>query len=133
MFNRKNVGLQSQARAASRRPSLSGALTLTLAAAGAPFATQAQGLGGAQEVVVTATRTPQKISALMAEVTVLDRAALERSEGRSLVEVLSQTPGLQFTNSGGLGKPSSVFIRGLESRHVLLLIDGVRVGSARRR
>ena len=69
----------------------------------------------------------------MAEVTVLDRAALERSEGRSLVEVLSQTPGLQFTNSGGLGKPSSVFIRGLESRHVLLLIDGVRVGSARRR
>ncbi len=66
----------------------------------------------------------------MAEVTVLDRAALERSEGRSLVEVLSQAPGLQFTNNGGLGKPSSVFIRGLESRHVLLLIDGVRVGSA---
>ena len=60
----------------------------------------------------------------------LDRETLDRSEGRSLVEVLSQTPGLQFTNSGGLGKSSSVFIRGLESRHVLLLIDGVRVGSA---
>ena len=90
----------------------------------------AQSAAGAQEVVVTATRTPQKVSSLMAEVTVLDRALLERSEGRSLVEVLSQTPGLQFTNSGGLGKPSSIFIRGLESRHVLLLIDGVRVGSA---
>lgn len=91
---------------------------------------QAQGAQEAQEVVVTATRTPHKVSSLMAEVTVLDRAALERSEGRSLVQVLSQTPGLQFTNSGGLGKPSSIFIRGLESRHVLLLIDGVRVGSA---
>ncbi len=90
----------------------------------------AQAVERAQELVITATRTPQKISALMAEVTVLDRAALDRSEGRSLVEVLSQTPGLQFTNNGGLGKSSSVFIRGLESRHVLLLIDGVRVGSA---
>ncbi len=94
------------------------------------LAAMAQSADRAQEVVVTATRTPQKISALMAEVTVLDRAALERSEGRTLVQVLSQTPGLQFTNSGGLGKPSSLFIRGLESRHVLLLIDGVRVGSA---
>ncbi len=93
-------------------------------------AVQAQGVAAVQEVVVTATRTPQKISDLVAEVTVLDRATLARSEGRSLVDVLSQVPGLQFTNTGGLGRTSSIFVRGLEARHVLLLIDGVRVGSA---
>ena len=80
--------------------------------------------------MVTATRTPIKVSEVVAEVTVFDRATLDRSEGRSLVEVLSQAPGLQFSANGGLGKSSSLFVRGLEARHVLLLIDGVRVGSA---
>jgi vitamin B12 transporter len=83
-----------------------------------------------EPVVVTATRTPVKVSDVVAEVTVFDRATLDRTEGRSLVEVLSQAPGLQFSANGGLGKSSSLFVRGLEARHVLLLIDGVRVGSA---
>ncbi|HSV68958.1 MAG TPA: TonB-dependent receptor [Methylibium sp.] len=81
-------------------------------------------------VVVTATRTPFKVSDVVAEVTVLDRATLERNEGRTLVEALAQAPGLQFTANGGLGKSASLFVRGLEARHVLLLVDGVRVGSA---
>ena len=85
----------------------------------------------AQETLtITATRVPARVSDLVAEVTVLDRAALERSEGRTLVELLSQQAGLQFTSNGGLGKTSGLFIRGLESRHTLLLVDGVRVGSA---
>ncbi len=83
-----------------------------------------------EQIVITATRTPQKVSDVVAEVTVLDRTMLDRSEGRSLVEVLSQAPGLQFANNGGLGRPSSLFVRGLEARHVLLLIDGVPLGSA---
>lgn len=81
-------------------------------------------------IVVTATRSPERVSDLVAEVTVLDRAALDRYEGRTLVEILAQTPGLQLSSNGGLGKSSSLFVRGLEARHVLLLIDGVRVGSA---
>ena len=81
-------------------------------------------------IVITATRTPVAVLDLVAEVTVLDRATLERSEGRTLVEVLAQAAGLQFSANGGLGKPSSLFVRGLEARHVLLLVDGVRVGSA---
>ncbi len=84
----------------------------------------------AEPVVITATRSPVKVSDVVADVTVLDRAMLDRSEGRSLVEVLSQAPGLQFANNGGLGKTSSLFIRGLEARHVLLLVDGVPLGSA---
>ena len=81
-------------------------------------------------VVVTATRTPERVGSLLADVSVLDRAALDRATGRTLVEVLSQLPGLQFSSNGGLGKLSSLFIRGLEARHTLLLVDGVRVGTA---
>ena len=81
-------------------------------------------------VVVTATRTPVKVSDVVADVTVIERAQLDRLEGRTLVEVLSQAPGIQFASNGGLGKVSSLFIRGLEARHVLLLVDGVRIDSA---
>ncbi len=83
-----------------------------------------------QQINVTATRVPTPVNQLVAEVTVIDRAAIERSEGRTLVELLSQQAGLQFASNGGLGKSSSFFIRGLESRHTLLLVDGIRVGSA---
>ncbi len=80
-------------------------------------------------VVVTAARTPTRVSETVADVTVLDRAALDRATGRTLVELLAQQPGLQFSSNGGLGKISSLFIRGLEARHTLLLLDGVRVSS----
>lgn len=83
-----------------------------------------------QQVVVTATRVPLPVNQLVAEVSVIDRATIERNEGRTLVELLSQQAGLQFSSNGGLGKTASVFIRGLEARHTLLLVDGVRVGSA---
>ena len=95
------------------------------AAVGAQAQTQAP-----QQITVTATRVPTPVNQLVAELTVIDRATIERSEGRTLVELLSQQAGLQFASNGGLGKTASVFIRGLESRHTLLLVDGVRVGSA---
>ncbi len=81
-------------------------------------------------VVVTGTRTPGRIDQALAEVTVIDRVEIERSAGRTLAELLSRQPGVQAWSNGGLGKPASVSLRGLEARHVLLLVDGVRVGSA---
>ncbi len=81
-------------------------------------------------VIVTATRTPSRVTEVVTEVTVIDRDMLDRASGRTLVEVLSSQPGLQFTSNGGLGKNSGLFIRGLEPRHTLLLVDGIRVGSA---
>lgn len=83
-----------------------------------------------QQLVVTATRVATPVNQLVAEVTVIDRAAIERNEGRTLVELLSQQAGLQFASNGGAGKTGSLFIRGLEARHTLLLVDGMRVGSA---
>lgn len=81
-------------------------------------------------VVVTATRTPTRADETISEVTVLDRAEIERATGRTLPELLARQPGVLFWSNGGLCKIGSVSLRGLESRHTLLLIDGVRYGSA---
>lgn len=98
--------------------------------AGSAFCASALSQHRLDDVVVTATRTPTRVSDTVADVTVLDRSDLERADGRTLIELLAQQPGLQFASNGGLGKSSSLFIRGLEARHTLLLVDGIRVGSA---
>lgn len=82
------------------------------------------------ETVVTATRLESRASSLLSDVTVIDREAIENSAGRTVPELLARMAGVQMAANGGLGKNSSVFIRGTESRHVLLLVDGVRMGSA---
>lgn len=82
------------------------------------------------ETVVTATRNPTRTDELVSEVVVVERATIEASTARTLPELLARSAGLQFTANGGMGKTSSVFIRGTESRHTILLIDGVRYGSA---
>lgn len=81
-------------------------------------------------VVVSATRSPTRADELVSDVVVIDRAAIEKSSGRTLPEILSRVPGVQFSSNGGLGKNSSLNIRGTEARHTILLIDGVRYGSA---
>jgi vitamin B12 transporter len=83
-----------------------------------------------KEVVVTATRTETRADELVSDVTVITRDTIEASTARTLPELLARSAGLQFSSSGGLGKTSSVFIRGAENRHTILLVDGVRLGSA---
>lgn len=80
--------------------------------------------------VVTASRTAQRADELVSDVVVIRRADIEKSTGRTLPEILARAPGVQFSANGGLGKNSSVSIRGAEARHTVLLIDGVRFGSA---
>jgi vitamin B12 transporter len=99
-------------------------------AAAKPATSSPEAAGPLDAVTVTASRTPSRVGDTVAEVTGLERADIERANGRSLAELLAQQPGLQVSSNGGLGKTSSVFIRGLESRHTLLLVDGVRLGSA---
>lgn len=91
---------------------------------------QAQVSTGADTIVVTGTRTPQRVDRALAEVTVIERAQIEAAAGRTLAELLAGESGVQFWSNGGLGKIASVSLRGLEARHTLLLIDGVRYGSA---
>ncbi|MEX8507834.1 MAG: TonB-dependent receptor [Leptothrix ochracea] len=81
-------------------------------------------------VVITPTRSPLRSDQSVADVTVLDRADIEQATGRTLAEFLAQQAGIQMQSQGGLGQLSAVSLRGLASRHTLLLVDGVRYGSA---
>jgi vitamin B12 transporter len=91
---------------------------------------QAQSTKELKEVVVTASRIDTRTDDLVSDVVVLDRAAIEASSGRTLTEVLARNAGIQVFSNGGLGKNSGVYTRGTETRHTMLLIDGVRFGSA---
>jgi vitamin B12 transporter len=82
------------------------------------------------QVVVTATRTAVTVDDSLAAVEVIDHAQIERSQARSLPELLRGRAGVTLVNQGGLGKLSTLFLRGTESDHTLVLVDGVRVGSA---
>ncbi|TQV64108.1 MAG: TonB-dependent vitamin B12 receptor [Halothiobacillaceae bacterium] len=104
------------------------ALSTAIAAVIAPsFALAADQLDNVQ---VTATRTAQTVDEALAPVTVITRADIERTQAATVAEALRVVPGLFVSSNGGAGKTTSIFLRGTESDHVLVLIDGVKVGSA---
>lgn len=82
------------------------------------------------QVVVTADRKARTIDETLAPVTVLTRASIERYQASDIPDLLRHVPGISLTNDGGMGKNSSVVVRGTNASHVLVLIDGVKVGSA---
>ncbi|HLY53850.1 MAG TPA: TonB-dependent receptor plug domain-containing protein, partial [Steroidobacteraceae bacterium] len=82
------------------------------------------------QVIITASRAPEPQSESLFSTTVLTRADIEASQAQSVQDLLAGLAGINIDNAGGLGQASSVFIRGADSDHTLLLIDGVRVGSA---
>ncbi len=82
------------------------------------------------EVVVTASRTPQPRESVIADVTIIESDEIQSAGQSTLVELLAQQPGIEITSSGGAGTISSVFMRGTNSGHVVVLIDGMRVDSA---
>jgi vitamin B12 transporter len=82
------------------------------------------------EVVVTANRSESRAEDVLSDITVITRKDIESGTGRSLTELVSRLAGVSMASNGGLGKASNLYVRGTESRHVLLLIDGVRYGSA---
>ena len=81
-------------------------------------------------VVVTAARGPQRLSDMTADVTVIGRDEIARAGVQSLAEVLQRQPGIQISMSGGAGSTSAVYLRGVNGNQTLVLIDGMRVGSA---
>ncbi|HSD16667.1 MAG TPA: TonB-dependent receptor [Thermomonas sp.] len=81
-------------------------------------------------LVVTATRTAITADAALAAVEVIDREQIDASSARSLPELLRGRAGITIVNQGGMGKLSTLFLRGTESDHTLFLVDGVRVGSS---
>ena len=81
-------------------------------------------------VVVTAQRMATNPGNASADVTVISRQEIEASQASNVAELLRSQAGLDVASSGGPGGNTSVFIRGGNSGHTLVLLDGMRVGSA---
>lgn len=81
------------------------------------------------KIVVTATRTPTKASNVIAQTRVIDSETLQRYQGQTVVDVLKNQPGINITQSGGMGTASNFYMRGFDSKQVLVIIDGIRYGS----
>jgi vitamin B12 transporter len=79
------------------------------------------------EVVVVATRSPERLDKIGNSITVLDDSAIRASQYTLLSELLATTPGITISSNGGPGTNTSVFIRGADSDHTVILIDGVKL------
>ena len=105
-------------------------LSLPVAVLLGSTAVAAQAQTAPETLLVTATRTAQTADQALASVTVIERAEIERKQARNVTELLEQAPGVVLTNNGGRGKPTSISLRGTTSKQVLVLIDGIKAGSA---
>lgn len=77
--------------------------------------------------VVSATLVPTPSSQIASSVTVITADDLERDQRRTVPDALNAVPGLNVVQTGGPGGQTSVFIRGTNSNHVKVLIDGIEV------
>src|SRR5690606_14009104 len=78
-------------------------------------------------VLVTATRTPLAIEDVLAPVIVIDGAEIRRTATFDLAETLRLYAGIELGRSGGPGQNTSMFVRGTNSNHVQVMVDGVRM------
>lgn len=105
-------------------------ITILTAAVFATFSVHASEETDLGAVVVTATRQPTRVNEQLADATVINRETIEQAGATTLQELLSRQAAVQIVNNGGLGKASSIFLRGTNSGHTLLLVDGIPLGSA---
>ena len=80
-------------------------------------------------VVVTATRTEQPLTDVVADVSIIDREVIERNAGGSVADVLAKEAGIQIMRQGGIAANTELFMRGADSRFTAVFIDGIRVDS----
>jgi len=99
------------------------ALAITFACASAA----ALGQDELEETIVTATRTPVALDALDTPVIVITRQDIERSMASDVSELLQGQAGLEIARNGGPGQTTSLFTRGTDSNHTVVLVDGVRI------
>lgn len=95
--------------------------------AAAPDVAGRAGATAVEDVIVTANRSAQPIERVGASVAVLTQAAIEARQTTAVAELLAQTPGVSYSRNGGVGAANSLYIRGAEGHHTVVLIDGVKL------
>jgi vitamin B12 transporter len=104
---------------------------LLLACAFVPSSVWAQAQASPGSTVqVIGTRAPTALDRVVADVVVIDRDRIRATSADSLEDLLRREGGIQLSRNGGPGQSASVLIRGSAASNTLVLIDGVRVGSA---
>lgn len=83
-----------------------------------------------ERISVYATRQAQQIDQVNASVSLLTRDDIELRQPKDVPALLQTLPGVEIARQGSRGQTSSIFIRGSGSKYVLVLVDGMRVGSA---
>lgn len=82
------------------------------------------------EVVVTATRNEQAINQTLQSTSLITQRDIAESGATDVPSLLRNLAGVEVAQTGGIGSQSSLFLRGANSTHTLVLVDGVRIGSA---
>jgi vitamin B12 transporter len=80
-------------------------------------------------IQVTASRVPETVDSTLADVSVITRDDIDASGSRDVLDLLRLQAGIDIYRTGGPGQQTSLFLRGTNSNHVLVLIDGVRAAS----
>jgi vitamin B12 transporter len=90
-------------------------------------AQQAGAAGKEQTIVVSPTATATPVDQIASSVRVITAKDMERDQRRTVPDALATVPGLNMVQSGGPGGQTSIFIRGTNSNHTKILIDGIDV------
>jgi len=95
-----------------------------------PFSTFAQtSQSVSDEIVVTASAIPETVESTPATVTVITQKEIEQHAARDLADVLREVPGLTISRTGSPGKATSLFTRGANSTHTLVLWNGIEINN----
>lgn len=80
-----------------------------------------------EEIVVTASALPEAVQSTPAAVTVITRAEIDERAARDVADVLREVPGLHISRTGSAGRATSLFTRGSNSTHTLVLWNGLEI------
>ena len=84
----------------------------------------------ADDVVVTASRTPQPRESVIGDISVINQQTIQTAGQSTLAELLQSQPGVEIESNGGMGSLSNIRLRGNNIQSVVVLIDGMRVSAA---
>lgn len=122
--SRKRTFVRSSARL-SVRLSVSAASACSLAQA----QTVPEVVAQLDPIIVTATRTARPVDSVLSSATAISNQDVHKNLSSDLSTLLQQQAGVEFARNGGLGQQTSLFMRGGNSSHTLVLVDGMPVNT----
>ncbi|WP_139033068.1 TonB-dependent receptor, partial [Acinetobacter baumannii] len=109
---------------------LVGAIAIAMGCSPVIFAEDATDATQLDPIVITASKSAEKASEVPARISIIEPKIVEQSPIAELPHLLMSDAAINMVQSGGLGQTSSIFIRGTNSEHALILRDGARLNTA---